>query len=276
MTTPAPGSLSALLARFNSRQRLALAGGVLAFAGGLVLIGTDGLNANGTPGPAIVVVLGSAIAVAAMVLRRGRSELVIALAAGVLLVAIIEAIPPIRYSADLDAFGGILGLAARVIGLAGAVALLVGIAGRIDPNRLLALESPFGRLPTLLVLVGTLLLIAGWLALVGIGVGFAPRVIDGLALVAACLAVATARLGAVDGPAAIRLALRFAPIVLAAVVAIVTLDSIAAVGDRFGGLLDSGPASVIAYLVYVASAVPLVAAPALVLRPVIRPVASGR
>ena len=103
----------------------------------------------------------------------------------------------------------------------------------------------------------------------GIGVGFAPRVIDGLALVAACLAVATARMAPVEGPAPIRLALRFAPVVLAAVVAIVTLDSILGVGDRFGALLGSDPASVVAYLVYIASAVPLVSAAALVLRPLV-------
>jgi hypothetical protein len=193
---------------------------------------------------------------------------------GLLLVAIVEAIPPIRYSADLDAFGGILGVVARAVALAGAMALLVGVAGRIDPGRIIDLESPLGRLPMLLVLAGTALLLVGWLALVTIGVGFAPRVIDGLALVGASLAGATARIGAVEGPSAIRLALRFAPVVLAAIVAIVTLGSVLAIGDRFADRLGSGPVSVVAYLVYVASAVPLVAAAALVLLPLVRPLAS--
>jgi hypothetical protein len=276
MTTPAPGSFSALLARFNPCQRLALAGGALAFIGGLVLIGTDGLNANGTPGPAVVVVLGAAIAVASLVLRRGRKELVTALATGTLLVAIIEAIPPIRYSADLAAFGGILGAVARAVAVAGTMALLVGVAGRNDPRRRIALESTIGRLPMLLILAGTALLVVGWLTLVGVGVGFAPRVIDGLAVVAACLAVATARTRVEDGPAPIRLAFRFGPAFLAAVVAFVTLDSILAIAGRFGDLLGSGPSSAVAYLVYLASAVPFLAAAALVLRPLLRTSGGGR
>lgn len=270
MTTRAPGSFSALLARFSPRQRLALVGGALAFAGGLVLVGTDGLNANGTPGPAGVVVLGAAIAVASFILRRGHADLVIALAAGVLLVAIVEAIPPIRYSADLDAFGGIVGAAARTVALAGSVALLIGLAWPPAPRGILRLDSPLGRLPMTLLLAGAGLLIVGWLALVAVGIGFAPRVVDGLALVAACLMVATARTSAIEGPAAMRLAFRFAPTALAAAVAIVTLDSILTMGARFGDLLASGPASVSAYLVYVASALPLVAAVALVLRPLVR------
>jgi hypothetical protein len=274
MTSAPTRTLPAFITRLGARERLALAGGALAIAGGLVVVAAAGQNANGVAGPMIVVVIGAAIAVASVILRRGRRELVTALAVGLLLVAIVEAIPPIRYSADLDAFGGILGVVARAVALAGAMALLVGVAGRIDPGRIIDLESPLGRLPMLLVLAGTALLLVGWLALVTIGVGFAPRVIDGLALVGASLAGATARIGAVEGPSAIRLALRFAPVVLAAIVAIVTLGSVLAIGDRFADLLGSGPVSVVAYLVYVASAVPLVAAAALVLLPLVRPLAS--
>ena len=263
--------MPAFIANLGARERLALAGGALAIVGGLVVVAVAGSNANGVAGPEIVVVLGAAIAAAAVLVRRGRQELVSALAAGVLLVAIVEAIPPIRYSADLDAFGGILGAVARAVALAGAVALLVGVAGRIDPRRLLpAADESAGRLPALLVLAGSGVLVVGWLALVGLGVGFAPRVIDGLAIVAACLAVATTRIAAIQGPAVIRLALRLAPVVLSAAVAIVTLGSVLAVGDRFGDLLGSGPASLVAYLVYLASAIPLVAAVVLVVRPLVR------
>lgn len=270
MTAAPTQTLPAFIARLGTGERVALTGGALAIAGALVVVATAGRNANGVAGPLIVVVVGAAIAVASLVMRRGRKELLTALAAGILLVAIVEGIPPVRYSGDLDAFGGILGAAARAIALAGTVALLVGVAGQIDRDRILSLESPLGRLPMLLVLAGTALHVLAWLALVGIGVGFAPRVIDGLAIVAACLAVATARTGAVDGPSAIRIALRFAPVVLAAVVAIVTLGSILGVGDRFGDLVGSGALSTLAYALYVASAIPFVVATFLVLRPLLK------
>jgi hypothetical protein len=267
MMPRAPGSFSALLAPFSSRERLVLAGGALAIAGALLLIGTDGLNANGTPGPVVVVLLGAAIVVASLVLRRGRADIVIALAAGVLLVAIIEAIPPVRYSADLDAFGGIVGAVARAVALAGSVALLVGLAWPPVPSRILRLDSPMGRLPMLLLLIGSGLLIVGWLALVGVGVGFAPRLIDGLGIVAACLAVASARTGAVEGPAAVRVALRSAPAALAVSAALVTIGSVVAIGDRFGGLFASGLISVLGYGIYLASAAPFLVVAALAARP---------
>lgn len=206
---------------------------------------------------------------ASLVLRRGRTDLVIALAAGVLVVAIIEAVPPIRYSADLDAFGGIVGAAARAVVLGGSVALVVGLAWPPVLSRILGLNAPVGRLPMLLLLAGSGLLIMGWLALVGVGVGFAPRLIDGLGIVAACLAVASARTGAVEGPAIVRMALRAAPAVLAAGTALVTIDSLLAIGDRFGDLFASGLVGVLAYGTYLASAAPFLVAAALAARPLI-------
>lgn len=271
--TAAARTLPPFLARLESRDRLALGGGALAVLGGLILLAVDGMNANGAPGPTLVVVIGAAIAIAARLLGRGRRDLVTALVAGVLLVAIVEAIPPIRYSADLDAFGGVVGAIARGAVLAGSIGLLVGVGGRPDATRILALDSPLGRIPILLLVAGAALLTVGWLALVSIGVGFAPRVIDGLALVAASLAVAAAR-GPVSaaGPALLALGLRFAPIVLAGGVALVTLGSILAIGDGFDDLLASGVASVAAYAIYAASAIPFIAAVVLVTMPLVRSV----
>lgn len=261
-------------------ERVALVGASLATIGALVVTGTANRNANGAAGTAVVVL---ALAVADMgfvpVLRRRPdvAGVLVRWSSALAALAVLDMIQPIRYSGDLDVFGGAVGAAGRGLTLVGAGMLLAGVVV-LRRGLVLPPQPAEPRLTPIRVLHGggAALLVLAWLILLALADGFAMRAIDAIAVVSACLALPVAdftrRLGvparwsdlAATGPAA----------ALASLAALIIFDGALVVVSGIGELTDSGVVNVAGFALYLTAGLTLVGAAIVSLIGLIRPKAA--
>jgi hypothetical protein len=268
--TPAASAGARLVATWNGlgrRDRLVLVGAIAVLVGALMMAISGGVGANGDGGIALVVALGAIAVVAlrgAAIVRPGTrdaAETVLpGLALGLVAVTALDLVQPVRYSADLEVFGGPLGLAGRLVALLGAAVILAG-----TPPRRLGSPSLAGRL----VVGGLLAMVAGWLLLLVLAEGFAMRSIESVGLFAvAVAATAPAPSGALRrGSGSIGVLARDIVRPIAALTGtLVVFEGVLSVVGELGPLAGA-PAGVVGLVLYLAGGLLLAAAAFLDLRP---------
>jgi hypothetical protein len=258
-------------AGWDGSRRAVVAGAVVVVAGAALVLMTGGVNTNGGTGPAaLVLALGLAAAVRAFLPPRFERWVPGGIAGGIVLailaISVLELVPAVRYSGDLDPFGGLLGVVGRIVFLAGSVVLALGAVlarrGRGTPD---AAESGRRR-PTAgraLAVLAAVAVVVGWALMTALGEGFAMRLVDALGITAVLLAAALRP--AADGPAWMAL---LRPL-LGGITVVVIVDTVLAIVPHLERIAGA-PLSLVAFGIHTAALVPLIALLILDLRGPIR------
>ena len=258
-------------------ERVVLVGASLATIGAIVVTGTANRNANGAASTAAVIVVLAVVGVGFVPVLRRRPDVVgvlVGWSSALTALAVLDLIHPIRYSGDLDVFGGAAGAVGRGLTVVGAGMLLAGV---VALRRGLALppRTAEPRLTPIRVLLGggAALLVLAWFVLLALADGFAMRAIDAIAVASACLALPVADLTrrlAVPARWSDMVATG-SPAALASLAALIIFDGVLVVVGRIGELTGSGLVNVAGVALYLLAGFTLVGAVIVFLISLIRP-----
>lgn len=246
---PRRGQLVRWWSTLPRADRALLTAVVAAAAGSLAVLASNGRNANGVPGASPIILILALISAGGWwrLRRRGplsSMDLPLLMAAPLALTALVllELLETIRIGFATQQLG-VGGLVGRVAAAAGGSLLIVGLlAGRRIP-----LRWPVGV--AWLTIGGALLIVAGWVLLIGVAADFAMRVLDAVGIAAAVGAASLASAGLADRRARLMLT------ALAAIVVAVGFDVVVTLAPHLSTLVAGGSGSLLLVMAYLVGVV---------------------